>query len=224
MSQFPTLTRGGVGRVRFQDFNRLFEAADEVLGAPERDAAAGRLATRSLWASLTAQETVGGQACWTFAQVGKQAGPAVGTDPSLLSTSKFAPENGRAIDLAGSAAAGDVVLLHEIVSVDGRRWFAFAKAAAPAVAIVNIIGNVVVSTNKWKYSGKIGTLDVRVLNLFEDAPFGRGQQLVSPGNGTLTPQPLPSTTTFVIGLRDGTLDGFPLYKCDTANALLPACT
>lgn len=231
---------GRVGRVTHGHLNDVFRAVEEfrakVPGRAKPDG--GRrtyVATLTTSASTTA---VGGYTTWNWQGV-SVASSALSADAALVQSSDFASAGGTAIDLGGAAAANDVVLLHEVVANDGKRWFAFQSggsggtAAFPGYLITAATADATGDTPSWVYTLQPITgitsggwtasgSTVRARNYAEDQNHYQHGQDLTLSSGTLTPAAVQGpVNAWDTGLTEAAV---ALWAFDVPNPMTVACS
>jgi hypothetical protein len=226
----PDLVQGRLGRVTFDHLNTVFRTVDRV--NRERMAAVNSgTVLRSFIAQLDATaSTFDGYQLWEWSQV-RVGTTAVETNASLLDDSKFGAADGLAIQIdGGTANANDLVVMHEFVAVDGKRWFAFSRppgSSTDSAVMLRITSSTSIGTNRWEYEVTEATIngsgtasDVATtgdaFNTYELPPWGNGQDLTQT-NGTLVPGPVQG---YVTGKRIST----GLYVFHAPNPMDTECS
>jgi hypothetical protein len=156
----------------------------------------------------------------------------VSGDATLIESADYTA-GGKAIDLAGTVAANDLVLIHEMIGLDNIRYFAIVSggggSSSPpgfALTITATSG----SAAPWTYTvgeytvnssgalvstGNTGTM----FNMYEVSPYGHGQDLTL-DLATLTPSALTGTVFGCLSMIDGVTR---VYVCDAPNPMVPTC-
>lgn len=134
-------TSGNVGRLTFEHANRMADAADAVESMPTGD----RIATAPIRpdfivARLTSRAGMtlppGGHEVWNWVEVGVTGTPSsrsVAPIPKGLTATVFGDMPiGRAVKLAGTARAKDIVALFPMKDETGESWYGFTGQLAIA--------------------------------------------------------------------------------------------
>jgi hypothetical protein len=227
----PNLTRGRLGRVDYDHLNTVFRAV-ESMTKPSADGQIGRMGYRSFVAKLLAIHSTLGNTytVWTWRQV-RVGATTIEHDAALIDSSKFTQSDGLAVQIdGGTASPNDLVVIHEIASVDGKSWYAFAKptaTAADTAVMLRITSATVKSANRWEYDVIEATISLagtasdltatgKAWNTYELNPFGNGLNLTQT-LGSLTPA---ACQGYVLGKRIGS----GLYVFHAVNPMTAACS
>lgn len=254
-------TSGGVGRFSFEEANATLNAADAMVG---RYFDPGKLAVertaRPILARLTGQiETPSFQPSatgtvykiwdWAQIQVDKEiANKKIELAPNGKTSQEFGDSPmGRAIQLSGSAAVNDEVIIFKIMAADGNPWYAFVGRVAAQNLMLEIVSSELneqmSSGNKRVYTYQVEPRKIRydggvviepwtemkkgyALNTYEISgavgTWGHGQELEFEDLGELVPAAIEGYVTATLtDIGTGTDDA--TYIFEAANPMKPEC-
>lgn len=234
-SPFPNLVKGGIGKVQWHHFMRIFRAVEKVEAiAPATGLDAKPIG--SFWAKLLVLSS----GSWTWERVRYTGSGTPANASGYFKSSDFPTGSGLALDFTGAAAANDIVLLHELPSTDGLRWFAVVSGAGGSSTalpyVIQSSSSLGGTPERWRYVIKQGEMlssstgiittvggatAIYAYNLAEDTGgYAHGQDL-TPGGSTLT----PSACTGVVMAWDSgeTYSGSSVYLFDAPNPMDVTC-
>ncbi len=242
-------TGGRVGRFGFDDANRLMDSADKVEAIPSGERRSPFGARYPFIAKLTADlgtshfappegSTTGYQSFdWTAVKIKKGgSGSRTIATASIGSELWKPPPSGRAVQLAGTAAVGDLVTLIPIPTEGGEVWFAFVGSTGGTQSAfpLKLDGATEIASGVYQYSARpvVVLSDGSVIpndafpagnafNLFE-LGNGHGQSL-SFTNPDATIEIVGPVTGLVVGtIGSVSVDGI-VYCFDAVPPMEPAC-
>jgi len=237
MEPLPHLNSGLVGRVSAGHMNTVFRAVEEFrvgdkVGQKRQERTRTYVAKLSSTASTSA---VSGYTTWNWQGV-SVASSALSADTDLVQSSDFSTAGGTAIDLSGVAQANQVVLLHEVVAKDGKRWFAFGSHGSstgfPGYLITATATDATGSTPSWIYTLQPITgitsggwtssgSTVRARNFAEDQNYYMHGQDLTLASGTLVPSVVSGPVmAWNTGLTEA---GAALWAFDVMNPMTVTC-
>lgn len=130
---FPRFTSGGIGsrekHLTAEHVNRITDATVKVESMPDGSPSGRKGRVRTFFAKVTALDAsdIGTYRQWEWEQVAVDSGATDVTDnANLLTYADYPAGQGLAVELGAQAEANDIVLMHELVGLDGVRRFAFA--------------------------------------------------------------------------------------------------
>lgn len=226
----PRFTKGQFGRLSFGHMNTVLDAVDRFnKQTPKGEkVGAGRKTYVAKLTTTASTTAVTGYTTWNWQGV-SVASATIGADTDLVQSSDFPSGSGTAIDLGDSGEAGAYVLLHEVVTSDGVRFFGFNGSGAGLGfgVLLRIDSAAALATNRWTYSvtectiNGSGTISATsttgtAFNTYETSPFGHGQDLTL-AEADLT---VAECEGYVTGIRVAT----GLYIFEATNPMDPTCT
>lgn len=236
MSQFPHLTKGGVGRIGFDDLNRIMDATTAVESLAGGDKSQPPKILQGFFVKLLATSgTVGAYNLWTWSRIAVDSGTTtIATDSSLITSSLYAA-NGNALDLHGTAAVNDLAFVYEFLGLDAKRYFCIvatggsgggsmalridSSSGDPATAPVNYSVTQGTLNASGTFVADAGPITGTMWNRYEFSPYGHGQGLAF-ASGDLVPAALQGT---VFGGLTAVIATVRYYICDVTNPMAPEC-
>ena len=137
---FPRFTSGGIGskdkHLTAEHVNRITDATIKVESMPDGSPSAKTGRRTTFFAKLVLREgtDLGAYGVWRWSSLAvNSAGNDVEVDENQIASSDFKTGQGLAVDLGGSGAEDQIVLLHELVCRDGVRRFGFGAAGGSSL-------------------------------------------------------------------------------------------
>jgi hypothetical protein len=233
----PRLIKGAAGRVTFQHLNTVFDAVDRYNreSKPGAKPGPGRRTYVAKLSTTNSTSAVTGYTTWNWTGVSVASG-ALGTDADLVASADFQTGSGTALDIDGGGTANAIVLLHEVVTDDGKRYFAFKSPSGTSVnpnyLITSTATDATGATPSWVYtltpitgfssgSWTASGSTVRARNLAEDQTYYQHGQDLSLASGDLTPAVVTGPVqAWYTGLTESSV---ALYAFDVLNPMTVTC-